>query len=432
MRVGIVGAGFTGLTAALRLVQNGHEVVVFDRELKPGGLAVGFKDDKWGWSLERHYHHIFTSDTEIQDMAGQVGEKFFFVKPKTSTFIKGRVWQVDSPINLLKFGAMSFPSRIKTGLGMAFLKVTTDWKSLEQTTSVEWLKKLDPEAFKILWEPLLKGKFGGLYDKINAAWFWARIKKRSMKLGYFEGGFDQLALKMEKAAKKAGVAFRYGVMVKGLMMDDGRWRVDFEDGSLRADKFDKVVVTGPSWMLAKIAPQLPEDYKNKLFSFKGLGAVNLVLALKEKFLVDGTYWLNINDTGYPFLAVVEHTNFVSSKHYGNDRIVYVGNYLASDHEFFKLSEDELVTRFMPFLQKINPEFNKKWIRKAWVFKAPFAQPVVGVNYSKLVLPFETPLQGLFWGSIQQVYPWDRGTNYAVEMGEKLAEIMTNDPKNFRK
>lgn len=430
MKIGIVGAGYTGLTAGLRLAKSGHKVVIFDREGKAGGLAIGFKDEKWEWSLEKHYHHIFTSDYEIQKIAQEVGAKFFFESPKTSTWINQRIWQVDSPINLLKFGALSGVARIKTGLGMAFLKLTSDWKSLEKTTSALWLRKLDNESFEVLWKPLLLGKFGELYDKINAAWFWARIKKRSMKLGYFDGGFEALAKRIESAAIDVGVEFKYGASVESITQSSkatakSNFIIKFANDK-RGEVFDKVLVTGPSWVLAKIVPQLPYGYKKKLFSYKGLGAVNVVLALNQRFLADGTYWLNINEPNYPFLAVVEHTNFIGSQHYGGDKLVYIGNYLPASHEYFNLSEDALVSRFMPYLKKINPEFKKEWIRKGWVFKAPFAQPVVDVNYSKKLLPFQTPIEGLYWGSIQQVYPWDRGTNYAVEMGVKIAKLMIND------
>jgi len=78
---------------------------------------------------------------------------------------------------------------------------------------------------------------------------------------------------------------------------------------------------------------------------------------------------------------------------------------------------------MPYLQKINPDFKKSWIKKAYVFKAPFAQPIIPLNYSKEVPPFETPMEGLYLCNMQQVYPYDRGTNYAVELGEKVAKLI---------
>ena len=133
----------------------------------------------------------------------------------------------------------------------------------------------------------------------------------------------------------------------------------------------------------------------------------------------------MNQKGFPFVAVVEQTNFVESGHYGGDRLIYVGNYLPANHKYFGYGWERLVSEFLPYLKKINGGFEKGWIRKGWVFKAPFAQPLVTTGYSAKVLPHETHLPGLYWASIQQVYPWDRGTNYAVEMGERVAELMLN-------
>ncbi len=424
MRIAIIGAGFTGLTAALRLAQSGHTVTVFEREGEPGGLAAGFKDEDWEWPLERHYHHIFTSDIAIQKIAQEVGQKYFFIRPTTSTYYDGEIRQLDSPASLLLFDRLPFWSRVKTGLAMAYLKYLADWKNLEKTTAAKWLQKVDDQAYKNLWEPLLKGKFGEKASQISAAWFWARIKKRSTKLGYFDGGFSQLAHKLEAACRDKSVVFEYHAAIESINVRQNAFDLQFgQNKRLKSKKFDQVLVTGPSFVLSKLVPQLPQEYKRKLASYEGLGAVNVVVALKRKFFPDNTYWLNMNDRKFPFLAVVEHTNLIDKSHYDGDHLLYIGNYLDPKHEFFELSENELIQRFSPFLLKLNPEFSPKQIRKVWVFKARFAQPVVGVNYSREILPFETPIRGLYWASMQQVYPWDRGTNYAVEMGEQIAKLM---------
>lgn len=424
MRIAIVGAGFTGLSAALRLGQLGHNVEVFDRENMPGGLAVGFRDELWEWPLERHYHHIFTSDTAIQQLAKEVGCKCFFTRPKTSVLYREKVYQFDSPVNLLTFPGLSLFSKFRTGLEMAYLKLINGWSMLEGKTAAGWLEGWDNESYKVLWKPLLAGKFGKYASEVNAAWFWARIKKRSASLGYFEGGFTGLAVMVEEKCKREGVRFNYNSEIETIDSSSSfRLRLKGENGF---HIFDRVIVTGPSWLLGKLVPKLPETYRNKLNSYKGIGAVNLVLALKEQFLTDGTYWLNINEADYPFLSLVEHTNMIDNRHYGRDRILYVGNYLSADHQFFRLNEQELITKFEPFLRRVNPKFDKSWVRKAWVFKAPFAQPVVGVDYSKQILPFETPFRGLYWVGMQQVYPWDRGTNYAVQMGWDVAEKINHD------
>jgi protoporphyrinogen oxidase len=176
----------------------------------------------------------------------------------------------------------------------------------------------------------------------------------------------------------------------------------------------------------KLVDGLPENYLKNLLNLKGIGAINLVLSLNKQFLEDGTYWLNINAPHFPFLAIVEHTNFMDKKHYNNEHIVYIGNYLQHEHPYFKKEAVDLIREFQPYLSTINPKFDKKWINSAYLFKAPFAQPIVPVNYSQKVPAFTTPVKDLFLCNIQQVYPWDRGTNYAVELGQKVANLVLRE------
>ncbi len=119
------------------------------------------------------------------------------------------------------------------------------------------------------------------------------------------------------------------------------------------------------------------------------------------------------------MAIVEHTNFMDKKYYNNEHIVYLGNYLPFDHEYMKMEKDQLLKIYDPILKKINPNYQLSIINSQ-LFKVPFAQPIIPVNYSKIVPPFETPLSNVYLANIQQVYPWDRGTNYAVELGQKVA------------
>jgi protoporphyrinogen oxidase len=139
---------------------------------------------------------------------------------------------------------------------------------------------------------------------------------------------------------------------------------------------------------------------------------------------EGYYWYNLpKSAGYPFLALVEHTNFVGKEHFGGDHIIYMGDYLEPEHEYFRISQEELLERFLPALQKLNPNFVRSWVRKAWLYRTAYAQPVPLVNHSQNIPSIETPVEGIYFASMSQVYPWDRGTNFAVEIGRKVALLM---------
>jgi len=190
------------------------------------------------------------------------------------------------------------------------------------------------------------------------------------------------------------------------------------------ESFDKVLVTSSPNLMAKLCPELPENYLKGLLELKSMGAVVMTLALSHPLSKDGYYWFNVpKDEGYPFLALVEHTNFVPKENFGGDRIIYAGDYLELGHEYFSMSDDELLERFIPAFQKFNSEFSREWVRKIWVSKTNYAQPVPLVNHSKNIPEIQTPIKGLYFASMSQVYPWDRGTNFAVEIGRKAARLM---------
>ena len=142
---------------------------------------------------------------------------------------------------------------------------------------------------------------------------------------------------------------------------------------------------------------------------------------------DGYYWFNLpKSAGFPFLALVEHTNYLPPQHYGGDHILYCGDYLEPDHEYFQLSQEQLLARFAPALRRINPQFTLDWVKNTWLFRTKYAQPVPLLNHSKNIPAIQTPLPGLYFASMSQVYPWDRGTNFAVEIGRRAVRLMNDE------
>ena len=421
MKVGIIGAGFGGLSAGYYLAKQGVDVTIFESDENPGGLAVGFSQPKWKWTMEKHYHHWFTNDNSVLGLAKEIGHNVVTIRPKTSTFIGGEIDQLDSPLTLLTFNKLPLTERIRTGVIIGYLRYTNDWKSLEKITAEIFIKKYMGEtSWKVLWEPLFVGKFQKYASQIPASWFWARIKKRTQSLSYPEGGFLSFAVSLHKSVKK----YKAKIFYKTPVIKIEKVKDLIEVKTLKKGYFfDKVIVTLPSYPFAKITKGLSKDYVANLLDLKGVGAVNLVLSLSNQFLDDGTYWLNINASHFPFLAVVEHTNFMDKKFYNNEHLVYIGNYLPHEHEYFRMEGLGLLKEFYPYLKTINPRFTEKWVNNIFLFKAPFAQPIIPLNYSEKVPSFETPIAGLYLCNIQQVYPWDRGTNYAVENGKKVADIL---------
>lgn len=427
MNIAIIGAGFTGLSAAYELTARGHSVTIYESDDKPGGLAVGFHNKAWEWSVENHYHHWFTNDKFILNLARQLKYEVFIKRPKTSIYRHGKVFQMDSISNVLAFPLLNIINRLRMGLTLGFLRLNPFWKPLEKFRVSDMLPCLmGKKAYEILWKPLLFGKFGKEMDEVSLAWFWARIVKRTPSLAYPSGGFLAFAKSLQKNIEGNGGIFNYSSRVTRLeKVSLGKIHiiVQTDKKELQRFEYEKVLVTLSSFSLLKLA-HFPETYVRKLNSLRGLGAINLVLRLKHQFLNDGTYWLNICEENAPMLAIVEHTNFIDPKYFNGEHLVYLGNYLPHDHPYMYMTKDELLNTYDPFLKKINPTYRQNLIGFER-FTTPFAQPIIPIHYSRMIPPFKTPIDGVFLANMQQVYPWDRGTNYAVELGKKVAGVIEN-------
>jgi protoporphyrinogen oxidase len=208
---------------------------------------------------------------------------------------------------------------------------------------------------------------------------------------------------------------------------DGHLSLSLDGGQ---HDFDQCLVTTSPTLLSRMASQLPDEYLSRLDGLKSMGAVVLVFAMRKQLMKE-TYWLNLpasspdkKKNDFPFLALVEHTNYIDRENYGGDHIIYCGDYVVPDHEYLDMNQQQLESLFVGALTSINPEFKLEWIRKSWLFRTRYAQPVPEVNHSKRLPGLRTPLRNLFFASMSQVYPWDRGTNYAVEIGRRAARMMS--------
>ena len=431
MKIGIIGAGFTGLSAAYQLTKAGHEVVVFEKDIQPGGLAIGYQEKGWDWTLEKHYHHWFTNkneavnhDQSVLGLAKEIGHKVLIKRPNTSVYVDGEIFKLDSPKNVLLFPKLSVGERLRMAVVLGFIRYNPFWKPLEKINASTFLPKVMGEkAYKMIWEPQFVNKFGGEANDVSLAWLWARIASRTPSLAYPEGGYLAFAKHLvEIIEKKHGkVLFSAEVLeVKDEKQTSIKWKV--ANGKAQTATFDKVIFTVPSFLFLKSTPQLSESYKKQFKPLKNLGATNLVLRLKKPFFPDNTYWLSVCDTTSPVMAVVEHTNFMDKKHYNNEHLLYLGNYLRQDDPKYLMSKEEKLKLFDPFLKKINPDYRKNLIGYEH-FRAPFAQPVIPTNYSKMIPSMITPLKNVFLANMDQVYPWDRGTSNAVYLGKKVARLV---------
>ena len=406
------------MTVALRLAGKGHRVTVIEREPLPGGLAAGFEIEPGMW-LEKFYHHLFRSDRRAIAMIGELGlaDRLEWKQPVTATLRDGRVHQLDSPRSLLGFAPLPVADRLRMGAVLAGLKTMPNPRLLEGRTAADWTRRwMGRRAHEVVWEPLLRGKFGDAAPEIAMPWFWARVHDRTQSLGYLRGGFQQLYDRMADSVRAAGGETRFGAAVTSVQRRDGGFLVQTDAGS---ERFDRVISTLATRLTARLVPDLPAEWRERHEWGRAYGAHCVVLALDRP--LTSVYWLNVNDPGYPFMALVEHTNYLPASDYGGRHLVYLGNYRPMDDPLMTASREAVLDEFVPHLERLNPAFERSWLTDAWVFAAPFAQPIVTVDYRDHIPPFRTPIPNLWVATMFQVYPHDRGQNYSIDLAERLVE-----------
>ena len=258
-RIAIIGAGVGGMTAAYDLIKAGHSVVVYDGAATVGGLAGGFKDKDWDWSLEKFYHHWFLTDKAIFGLIDELGwkDKVIVPKPKTVVYFKGKFYPLDSPIAALTFPGFTIWDMVRFGFVTAYLRYLSNWKSLEKYTSHEWMKKAyGKKIYATHFEPLLVGKFGEYYQQVTMAWFWARFKARTTRLATFQGGFQAFCDLFAEKLRSMGVEIRLSSNVKQMETADGKWLVQ---SAGKREQYDQVLVTTSPAGLARLVPSLPQN-----------------------------------------------------------------------------------------------------------------------------------------------------------------------------
>ncbi len=433
--VAIVGAGVAGLAAAYDLTRAGHRVTIYEAGPEIGGLAAGFKAAGWDWTLEKFYHHWFATDKAMLGLIKELGwqDQVLFPRPYTVVYYDGKFEPLDSYTEAARFCLRHFSllDLVRFGAVGVYLRVTPRWQPLEKVTADAWMRKwAGARVYDTLWKPLLVGKVGEEnLNVVNMAWFWARLHARTTRLGTFVGGFQAFIDRFAVVVRDQGADIRLNCAVTEISRapagSPGRLMVATAGGS---EAYDDVISTSSPMLMARLVPELPATYAERLQALKSMGAVVLVISLDRQ--LTQYYWHSLpKEAGFPFLAMVEHTNFMSPEHYGGDHIIYCGDYLSPDHEYMRLSKDELLERFLPALKRFNPDFDRSWIKEAWLWKTPYAQPIPPVNHSQNIPPLRTPVPGLYFASMSQVYPWDRGTNYAVEIGRRVAQMVMEPGQN---
>lgn len=420
-RVVVIGGGIGGISAARQLARAGCEVVVIERGERLGGLVTSFSIG--GTPLECFYHHIFPHEHEIRSLIDEVGltPKLEWLPSTVGVFTEGRLWPFTTPTDLLRFGPLPLRHRIRAGLGALRMGRVADWESLDGVPAMEWLREYTgDEAARVVWDPLLRAKFGPAAGSVPAAWMWGRIQQRTgarswkgERLGYLRGGFRQLFDAVSLELVRDGADVRTATSVERIDLDDRVRGVVTSTGAIEADA---VLYAGA---LKGLTPLLPAGVADPRWTAIGrLGVLCVVIELERQ--AGPFYWTNVCDPEVPFGGVIEHTNLLPADDYGT-HVVYLSRYFTEDEAVAGADPAAEAARWVDILAERWPGIGPSDVRAIHPFRTFDAAPLVTTGHLGRIPPAEAErVPGLWLATTAQIYPQDRGMSEGVRTGSEVA------------
>ena len=429
-RVDIIGGGISGISTAYFLSKTSLDldIHVWEKDNDPGGLAGVFFAN--GFEVEKYYHHIYRRDKAIQDLLEELGlgDRLLWEKALTATYYQGVFYRLASPLDLLKYKPLSLLDRFRLGKMVLLAKRVKNWLELDERYARDYVIEAAGEnVYRIVWEPLFKGKFGSFAEQISAVWLWSKLTDRGASrnkgghevLGYVRGGLGFLFREMRTRIEAAGHRVHLNSPVQNLDMKDGRIsRIVTAQGTFETD-----LVVGATQVpdLADILDPAPESYRSSLKAIDFLGNVCLILIL-DRSLTD-YYWINIAHEDSPFVGVIEHTKWLGTEEFGGKHVVYLSAYVEPGDARMDLDAKGLIDAYEPTLKKMFPDFDRASIEKSFVWKTPYAQPIMKPGYGKIRPAIQSPIDNLLVCTMAQIYPHDREVSNGIEMAQKTVDVI---------
>lgn len=440
MKIGIIGAGYSGLTIAKELEEKGQEVTIFERQPYVGGMVDTI--EIFDTRLEKYYRHIFKSDKEAINLIKEMGLENELIWPATKMgyLSNKKPYLFGTPISLLKFKPLNLIQKLRFGFNVIHIKLINDYKKLEKVTAEKWLKdRIGDKVYSQVWEPLLISKFGEKKDQISMAWLWGKIKLRSTsstpegeQLGYIKGSYQKLTDNFYKYLLNKNVDIKLETSVKEVTKDNDKYIVKYtRNEKEEKEEFDVIVSTIDYKGFEKLFDKyMNEEEKRKIQKVNYTSARTMMIVANKSF--SPFYWLNIGDNDIPFGGIIEHTNFIDKSNYDNNHILYISNYMTEDNKLYNVSKEELLKEYMKSLTKINKEFTMENIKDYYVFDEKYAQPIIECNYSEYIMDDKLEKERIYLCTMPQIYPEDRGMNYAIKSGIKLANKVLEENSKINK
>lgn len=311
-RIAVIGAGFSGLSAAAYAAKSGNEVHLFEKHHQPGGRARQFKTDKgyvfdmgpsWYWmpdiiegffadfdckasdffnliSLDPQFEMVFSKEKVlVPEKNEDIRELFEEIEPgaarKYDKFMQSAKFKyevgmkdfVTKPCyNWLEFASLKIAgSAVKLDLLSNFRKYVSGYFTDPKLRSLM--------EFPVIFLGASPKQIPALYSLMNYGGYVLGTK-------YPMGGFYQLVLAMKKVAEKQGVIFHFNHDVQKINTENGKAVSVTVEGENH--EFDAVIASSDYHHTETLIPETLRNYKDTYWNTRTFAPSCLIYYLGIK------------------------------------------------------------------------------------------------------------------------------------------------------
>ncbi len=349
IRVGIIGAGAAGLSAAYELTKGGARVDVYEASGAVGGLARTF--ELWGQKVDLGPHRFFSTDRRVNQLWLEVvGRDYAMVDRLTRVFYRNKFFHYP----LRPLDALSNLGPIEAARCTAsYAREKVFPSNGAPADSFEgWVvNRFGRRLFEIFFKTYSEKLWGIPCDQLDSDFAAQRIKKLSLyeaiKNAFSFGGgnthktlVDRFAYpfegtgyvydRMAAAVRDGGGRVLLNQPVAGVQVENGyATGIALRDGTVEG--YDHVISTMPLTSMVKSlsgAPQAVHDAADAL-RFRNTTLVYLNVDGTELFPDN---WLYIHSPELAFGRVTNFRNWVPTLHRGASSSILALEYWSYDHD----------------------------------------------------------------------------------------------------
>jgi protoporphyrinogen oxidase len=427
LRWAVVGGGMLGLTLAHRLQQAGQQVTLLEAAPEVGGLAGAWQIGGVTW--DRHYHVTLLSDLRLRGLLSELGLEadMKWVETRTGFYTDGQLYSMSNTLEFLRFPPLGLIDKFRLGFTIFTAARRQDWQKLECIHVADWLQRWSGKrTFNKMWLPLLKAKLGECYRETSASFIWATIARmyaarqsglKKEMFGYVPGGYATVLQRFAESLQSHGVDIQTTCRATNVeSQPDGAVEVETSRGTQR---FDRVVLTAPSSIVAELCPQLGADEHRRHEAIQYLGIVCASVLLRRPLA--NYYVTNITDAGLPYTAVIEMTTLVDPAEIGGHSLVYLPRYAAADDDIWQLNDAEIEERFIAGLARMYPDFRRDDVLAFRVSRAKHVMALPTLRYSEQLPPMATAAANVFAVNSAHIVKGTLNVNEVVELADTAFE-----------